>query len=556
MYGLARALVAWGLTTALACVFVHRAFVLHVDADHPLGVVASVWVSGQLVGRAVLAHGADHDATLDRAIEAHPGATLVHESVVAEGPVLMRPSIALALSLVPGRDGLAVTWAGRTEYLTPDDLLAHQAYDRGVALPTLGLTIGVDVPLALALLSERFAVPARDLLEGARFRRVRVVRTLPAPSLASAITAASMTEDDVRRGAMAAGRYLARGVDDQGRFRYLVDAPTNQTLPGYDWPRHAGATYYLAQVAALTGDGQVGWATLRAASQMRDHAMVACGDHRCIGTDPVVDVGSTALALLAFIEIARTRLDPAYALLVPELTAFLRGQQRPDGELMHQYDRASSRPIDIQLLYYTGEAALALSRANALLGDPRDLDAARRALARLVGPNWSFVGSRYYFGEEHWTCLAMSDLWDRAPSPSALDFCLRWQAFGRKLQLRDGDTPFDADGAYGLGPLLTPRLTPVGSRAEAGIATLEVARRAGVLASECSRLEVQLRHALALLLRHQLLPGPTYLFADAQAVEGAMPGSAVDWQLRIDYAQHTGSALIRWLGPSQAPPPK
>jgi hypothetical protein len=24
-----------------------------------------------------------------------------------------------------------------------------------------------------------------------------------------------------------------------------------------------------------------------------------------------------------------------------------------------------------------------------------------------------------------------------------------------------------------------------------------------------------------------------------------MPGSAVDWQLRIDYAQHAGSAMIR-----------
>ena len=27
-----------------------------------------------------------------------------------------------------------------------------------------------------------------------------------------------------------------------------------------------------------------------------------------------------------------------------------------------------------------------------------------------------------------------------------------------------------------------------------------------------------------------------------------MPGSEVDWQLRIDYAQHAGSALVRWLG--------
>ena len=53
--------------------------------------------------------------------------------------------------------------------------------------------------------------------------------------------------------------------------------------------------------------------------------------------------------------------------------------------------------------------------------------------------------------------------------------------------------------------------------------------------------------SLALLLRHQLRPGPRYLFAAPEAVEGAMPGSEVDWQLRIDYAQHTGSALIRWL---------
>jgi hypothetical protein len=26
-----------------------------------------------------------------------------------------------------------------------------------------------------------------------------------------------------------------------------------------------------------------------------------------------------------------------------------------------------------------------------------------------------------------------------------------------------------------------------------------------------------------------------------------MPGSEVDWELRIDYTQHAGSALVRWL---------
>ncbi len=56
-----------------------------------------------------------------------------------------------------------------------------------------------------------------------------------------------------------------------------------------------------------------------------------------------------------------------------------------------------------------------------------------------------------------------------------------------------------------------------------------------------------MRESLAVLLRHQFRPGPAHLFAAPGAVEGAMPGSEVDWQLRIDYAQHMGSAMIRWL---------
>jgi hypothetical protein len=236
---------------------------------------------------------------------------------------------------------------------------------------------------------------------------------------------------------------------------------------------------------------------------------------------------------------------------VLDLAAFLRSQQRADGEFMHRYDRDAGRPIDVQGLYYSGEAALALSRAHLVSGDARDLDAASRALARLVGADWSFFGSRYYFGEEHWTCQVMDDLWSRAPDPQALDFCLRWQAYQRRLQFGPGDTPYDADGAYGAGPLVTPRLTPVGSRSEAGIATLDAAKRAGISPGERAELERQMRRALAQLLRHQLRPrlrpSQRHLFADPEAIDGAMPGSEVDWQLRIDYAQHTGSALIRWL---------
>ena len=546
---LVRVLLGWVLATALACVVVRHAFAL----DSGSGVViASVWSGGQLVARAELAHPGDTDPRLDAAIADHPGAALVYETIVGEGRVLVRPAVALAMSFVPGRDGMKVTVGDRTEYLTPDDLLARQAFDQGVELPSLGFKAGLDVMLALALVADRFQMTVPDLLDRATVHRIRVVRALPRETPPRVVTAANMTRDDVRDGAIAAARFLARGVDTRGRYRYLVDAPTNRVLPGYDWPRHAGATYFLAQAAALAEDPELAAAAVRAASFLRDHAMVACGEHRCIGDAKVVDVGSTALALLAFVEMARTKLDVSYADTAPQLSAFLRAQQRPDGEFMHEYDRVAQRPIDVQLLYYSGEATLSLSRAASLESDPRDLDAARRGLAHLVGPAWSFFGSRYYFGEEHWTCQAMEDLWDRAPDPRALDFCVRWQDYDRKLQYTAQETPYDAEGMYGFGPLVTPRLTPVGSRCEAGIATLDAAARAAgtssaVSPAELARLDDEMRRSLAVLLRHQFRPGPRHLFAAPAAVEGAMPGSEVDWQLRIDYAQHMGSAMIRWL---------
>lgn len=148
----------------------------------------------------------------------------------------------------------------------------------------------------------------------------------------------------------------------------------------------------------------------------------------------------------------------------------------------------------------------------------------------------------------------MDDLWDRSPDRTALDFCDRWQAYGRRLQHRQDETLYDADGAYGLDVVLSPRFTPVASRCEAAVATLDAGVRAGLPVGSQAALDAQIRRSLALLLRHQFRGGAEPLLADPAAVEGAMPASAVDWQLRIDFAQHTGSALIRWLDPDRASP--
>jgi len=515
--------------------------------------IASVWASGQLVARAEVSAPGQRTTELDAAVAA--GGELVYEVVDGEAPILARPSWVFALSLVPSRDGAAFTLDGKTVYVTPDDLVARQAYDHGIEVEGLGLTAGVDVPVLLAMASERFHQSAVTLMERATVKRVRMTRVTPQHPAPPRVTGDSLDAAIVRDAALDAARYLARGIDERGRFRYMVDAPRNRSLPGYDWPRHAGATYFLAQAAALSEDAELRYATLRAASILRDEALTDCGEHRCIADGDLAEIGSSSLAVIAFVEIVRTGLDASYAPAIAQLTAFLRSQQRPDGEFEHQYDRGAKRPIDVQFLYFTGEAALALARAHTLGKAPQDLEASRRALAHLVGPAWSFFGNRYYFGEEHWTCQAMAELWRAAPSAEAFDFCLRWQRFGRRLQHDANDSPQDADGSLGMDPVVTPRLTPVASRCEAAVATLDVATHGGAFVRDEERraLDSQTRRALAFIIRHQFRPGPVHLMVDPAAVRGAVVGSPVDFQLRIDYAQHAGSAMIRWLEVVSAP---
>jgi hypothetical protein len=539
---LARVFGAYFVALVALCSIVRAHFGLH--AVREAAVIASVWAEGRLKHRVVLADENARDASLEEAVQ-KTGGHIAREVVVGEGPLITSSKVVLGLSLVAGRDGVRIKLGDRIAYVTPDDLLSAQAYDHGMHIQALSIAIGFDVEKMIAIAAERLGTTGADLLDRATFQRIRVARREPPDG--TSVTADTFDADTAKRALVDAARFLARGIGVDGRYRYMIDAPSNLTLPGYDWPRHAGATYFLAQAAALTHEPLLSDACSKAARLLSGDALLHCGSMRCVGSDRVVDVGSSALALLALTEVVKTGLDTSYAPVVRQLARFLRSQQRPDGEFMHQYDRDAHAPIDRQFLYYSGEATLALARAYALTKDRADLEAASRGLAHLVGPAWSFFGDRYYFGEEHWTCQAVADLWADAPDRRALDFCLRWQGFNRAIQQREGDSPFDADGAIGVGPVVTPRLTPVASRCEAGVATLDVARRAGIPQAEIAALDMQLRRALALIVRHQFRPGPAHLFARPEDVYGAIPGSEVDWQLRIDYAQHAGSALVRWL---------
>jgi hypothetical protein len=258
-----------------------------------------------------------------------------------------------------------------------------------------------------------------------------------------------------------------------------------------------------------------------------------------------VDVGSAALAVLAYSELALSGASAEFNGEIASLSAFLRSQQRRDGEFKHYFDRSTGRARNVQVPYYSGEVVFALGRAARVTAAEENLRAARAGLAHLV--RRSLFQNRYSFGAEHWTCQALDELWDRAPDREALAFCLDHQASNRSNQLQ-ADSPLgDYAGGIASNPFSPPRLAPTGSRSEGAVATLSAALSARLARAQLAPLEQQVQQAIGFMLRYQLRPGPEYLMRDPARVHGAWPGSPVDLSVRIDYPQHVAGSMLRYL---------
>jgi hypothetical protein len=192
-------------------------------------------------------------------------------------------------------------------------------------------------------------------------------------------------------------------------------------------------------------------------------------------------------------------------------------------------------------LYYSGEAALALARMHTITGEARYATAATRALDWLV--DWyDFFMSGFFYGEEHWTCIAAEAIWPAGKREAYKDFCHGYGTFLRAQQPEPGEHPdeYDYAGSYGMTPFVVPYNTPAGSRTEAMISAYLLGKHHGTPDRAVAN---QIRAAMQYTLGQQIRPDNDYNVIGAGV--GGMPGSPIDRNVRIDYVQHVCSAMIR-----------
>lgn len=548
------------------------------------GIVVTVWAKGRAVAR-IEGHGEDVCAAADDAaaklrtsaparalgVADRVEARLQVDAITGTAPLggiehLGVPGISEALAINPGIEGIAAELGGKRGVLLPHELVSAKvlaAKRPSAAMPDFAM--GIDLKRISYLLASKAGLTAPvDKAHLYRFRTDTFVERptsqrpgAPLQLYRGVPAGPELSAKALREAALLGGRFLVAHLAPNGRYVYEHDLSSGrQTDPmrsgAYSMPRHAGTTYFLAELYRITKEEWLREPIERAFKHLADLLAAGhCGSTLPDGTaidcvldrtEKIAQLGSTALAVVALAEYQRATGDARYLPIATKFTSWLLFMQRPDGSFRHLYDPATQRPDeDAELLYYSGEAALALARMHVVTGDTRYAVAAEKALDWLVHWYDFFMGG-FFYGEEHWTCIAAEAAWPSAKDPAYMDFCHGYGTFLREQQPAPGEHPDQDDfaGAYNFTSFVPPYNTPAGSRTEAMISSYLLGRHHG---SPDPAVRAQIRDALQYVLGQQIRPESDFNVVGHGL--GGIPASPIDRNVRIDFVQHVCSAMIR-----------
>jgi hypothetical protein len=535
-----------------------------------------LWVSLYLRGQLVVRHRSD-SATVGEALAAarhalqeapaiahldaedRQAARLRLDLMTARGPVVTGVPLALANSFASGRDGVGITVAGNVAYLLPDDLIRYDLLAAAQPVAFIAeLRSGLDVEAADRALATELGATAAGVRAAHRYLfRFRVQSFVDSPDHARALSVdrgrvpvASVDRASVRTALERAADYAVRQLRWDGSFEYMYQPFRHEhRSDDYSLPRHAGTTWLLSLAYHVLGHARYREAATSAIDYLAMHAVPSdcqATAFACVGSNDDADLGSAALTSVAIVEYQLATGDKRFRGLAERLGRFLLHMQKPNGDFCHGFAPVTGiRDCAGQVLYYSGEAALALAKLHQILPDEALAVAVERALDYLTGPNYDYFLGQFFIGEDHWTCIAAEAAFPFVNKDAYARFCYAFARLNRRVQAEPDNGPLaDLAGAFGVTPFFLPHNTPAGSRTEANVATY----RLSVLRGEPQPdiLET-VRRSLRYLVDQQFRPESMYLFARPDEALGGIGQTPLQPTVRIDYIQHTASAMARGL---------
>jgi len=374
-----------------------------------------------------------------------------------------------------------------------------------------------------------------------------------------------LTPENLLARTVAGAEYLANAQDARGRYIYehvpgignpaqaawaadpSAEFDSSKIDDNYNMLRHAGTSFSLAQAGGASEDKRYFEAARKGIEFLvgisRQDPLVQ-GDHLAVVDKGATKVGGNGLALVALAEYTKLSGDTQFVPDAVRYGEWLVQTQHDNGDWPHKRDIRTGKVTfkkgkEWKSGYYPGEAILGLVRLYEINEDPKWLDTAEKATRFLIDVRDKGRPIRQ-LEPDHWLLYGLEALHKHRPDDVFV-------AHANKIIDRIlGDQTLDQNdranyGGFGGRPA---RATPAATRVEGLVAAHKLLTRAQAEQTRRDQVARAIDLGLKFTLQHQLGRPRTMTFANGATYDGAFSESAETFEVRIDFVQHSISAML------------
>jgi hypothetical protein len=345
-----------------------------------------------------------------------------------------------------------------------------------------------------------------------------------------------------------AAAWLTGAQRPTGVFYYIYDPVKDEyEIEQYNEVRHAGTAWSLYQAYGLLGDETV-LTTAEGAGEFIGKSavpIVGAGEAYLDIQNGDTSLGGQALALVALMERRRVTRSTDIDDLIHEMAEFLLWMEYDErnGQYFNSYKhRAQLKLPTPEVVFYPGEALLALTKLAQQFPDGPYLEAASRAANYLVRVRDGDIPKTGVIPrQDHWLTIALSELYRLEPDDgyATVAYLQADDMIASQYTAEDGEAR-NIGGARRDGPI---SYTSTATKGEAIVAAWGLATFKGD-ESEADRFALGVQRNAQYQMRMQYTEANTSEFARPDLTIGGWAANDEDRSIRIDYVQHNMSVLV------------
>jgi len=346
-----------------------------------------------------------------------------------------------------------------------------------------------------------------------------------------------VTPEAMEKSAREGGYWLLGVLGTGGKFKYRSNPVERTQDITYNMVRHAGVCWSLLWLYQQTGDEKFLFGVKKGFGYLNKYLKRAGGKPGYVYVEfaKKAPIGASALYMLCLADAMLAGADFGDMELLKQLGRFVLRMQDDSGRFWaYLHTAESGEPPRDNPAYYPGQAILALLHGYRLTPEKLWLDRAELAAKAEI--------ARFRAGAQadHWTVIAMSELYATTRNQKYADICLEMADSILPHQILPGAVP-DLDYIGGFDYNTPPRTASAATRMEALGAALDLARG---LKRPYEKYAKALALGAKFIMQQQLRPENAYACDPTFTWAGGFHASPTDFELRIDYTQHCICALI------------